>query len=81
MTHAVGTPASQIVREPGPVKGGKTVIAFAEDPTGYKWELIERAQTKEPLAQVSEPMLPMSTRRCPALYMTMNLTPTYLGCM
>jgi lactoylglutathione lyase len=28
------------------------VIAFAEDPTGYKWELIERAQTKEPLAQV-----------------------------
>lgn len=24
----------QVVREAGPVKGGSTVIAFAEDPTG-----------------------------------------------
>ena len=30
-----------ITREPGPVKGGKTVIAFVEDPDGYKIELIE----------------------------------------
>lgn len=29
-------------REPGPVKGGKTVIAFVDDPTGYKFELSER---------------------------------------
>lgn len=30
-----------ITREPGPVKGGSTVIAFVEDPDGYKVELIE----------------------------------------
>ena len=28
-------------REPGPVKGGSTVIAFLEDPDGYRIELIE----------------------------------------
>ena len=32
-----------ITREPGPVKGGNTVIAFVEDPDGYKVELIETA--------------------------------------
>ncbi len=32
-----------ITREPGPVKGGNTVIAFITDPDGYKIELIERA--------------------------------------
>jgi lactoylglutathione lyase len=32
-----------ITREPGPVKGGSTVIAFITDPDGYKIELIERA--------------------------------------
>ncbi|GIX23466.1 MULTISPECIES: lactoylglutathione lyase [Caldimonas] len=32
----------QITREPGPVKGGSTVIAFVTDPDGYKIELIER---------------------------------------
>lgn len=31
-----------ITREPGPVKGGKTVIAFVTDPDGYKVELIQR---------------------------------------
>jgi lactoylglutathione lyase len=31
----------KIVREPGPMKHGKTVIAFIEDPNGYKIELIE----------------------------------------
>lgn len=31
-----------ITREPGPVKGGKTVIAFVADPDGYKIELIQR---------------------------------------
>ena len=30
-----------ITREAGPVKGGNTVIAFVEDPDGYKVELIE----------------------------------------
>lgn len=32
----------KITREPGPMKHGKTVIAFIEDPNGYKIELIER---------------------------------------
>ena len=32
-----------VTREPGPVKGGSTVIAFVTDPDGYKIELIERA--------------------------------------
>lgn len=31
-----------VTREPGPVKGGTTVIAFITDPDGYKVELIER---------------------------------------
>ena len=30
-----------VTREPGPVKGGSTLIAFVEDPDGYKVELIE----------------------------------------
>ncbi|OGA80242.1 MAG: lactoylglutathione lyase [Burkholderiales bacterium RIFCSPHIGHO2_01_FULL_63_240] len=33
-----------ITREPGPIKGGTTVIAFITDPDGYKIELIERPQ-------------------------------------
>jgi lactoylglutathione lyase len=32
----------KISREPGPVKFGTTVIAFIDDPNGYKIELIER---------------------------------------
>ena len=32
----------KITREPGPVKFGTTVIAFVEDPDGYKVELIQR---------------------------------------
>jgi lactoylglutathione lyase len=31
----------KITREPGPMKHGTTVIAFVEDPDGYKVELIE----------------------------------------
>jgi len=31
-----------ITREAGPVKGGTTMIAFVQDPDGYKIELIER---------------------------------------
>jgi len=33
----------KVTREPGPMKHGTTVIAFVEDPDGYKIELIERA--------------------------------------
>ncbi len=32
----------KVSREAGPVKGGSTVIAFVEDPDGYKIELIEK---------------------------------------
>ncbi len=37
--RAAGT---KITREPGPVKFGTTIIAFVEDPDGYKIELIQR---------------------------------------
>ena len=33
----------RITREPGPMKHGSTVIAFVEDPNGYKIELIQTA--------------------------------------
>lgn len=32
----------QVVRQPGPMKHGTTVIAFVKDPNGYMIELIER---------------------------------------
>jgi lactoylglutathione lyase len=34
----------KVTREPGPMKHGSTVIAFVEDPTGYKIELIQLKQ-------------------------------------
>jgi lactoylglutathione lyase len=34
---------AKVTREPGPVKFGKTIIAFVEDPDGYKIELVQRA--------------------------------------
>jgi lactoylglutathione lyase len=33
---------AKITREAGPVKFGTTVIAFVEDPDGYKVELVQR---------------------------------------
>jgi len=39
--EAVRKAGGNVTREPGPVKGGKTVIAFVEDPDGYKIEFIE----------------------------------------
>ena len=33
----------KVTRAAGPVKGGSTVIAFVEDPDGYKIELIQRS--------------------------------------
>jgi lactoylglutathione lyase len=39
---AVRSKGGNVTREAGPVKGGTTVIAFVEDPDGYKIELIER---------------------------------------
>ena len=39
---AVKARGGNVTREAGPVKGGATVIAFVQDPDGYKIELIER---------------------------------------
>jgi len=38
-----------ISRAPGPVKGGKTVIAFIKDPDGYSIELIENKDSDQGL--------------------------------
>lgn len=38
---AISGKGGRVVREPGPMKHGSTVIAFVEDPDGYKVELIE----------------------------------------
>lgn len=44
--NAVRTNEGKITREPGPVKGGSTIIAFVEDPDGYKIEFIENKSAK-----------------------------------
>ena len=38
---AVRAKGGNVTRDAGPVKGGTTVIAFVQDPDGYKIELIE----------------------------------------
>ena len=38
----IKTRGGVVSREAGPVKGGSTIIAFVEDPDGYKIELIQR---------------------------------------
>lgn len=38
---AIAAAGGRVVRPPGPVKHGTTVIAFVEDPDGYRIELIE----------------------------------------
>ena len=47
----------KVSREPGPMKHGSTVIAFVEDPDGYKVELIQlshssTSEAKEPARSV-----------------------------
>lgn len=39
--EAIRQQGGKVSREPGPMKHGTTVIAFVEDPDGYKIELIE----------------------------------------
>jgi len=39
---AIRQRGGKVVREAGPMKHGSTVIAFAEDPDGYKIELIQK---------------------------------------
>jgi len=43
---AVRAAGGAVTREAGPVKGGTTVIAFVQDPDGYKIELIERRRDR-----------------------------------
>jgi lactoylglutathione lyase len=43
---AVRAKGGSVTREAGPVKGGTTVIAFVQDPDGYKIELIENKRPK-----------------------------------
>lgn len=52
MVEDIRAKGGDITREPGPVKGGSSVIAFVKDPDGYLFELIQRASTPEPLCQV-----------------------------
>ncbi|XP_066330277.1 lactoylglutathione lyase-like [Miscanthus floridulus] len=52
LAENIKSKGGKITREPGPVKGGSTVIAFAQDPDDYMFELIQRAETPEPLCQV-----------------------------
>ena len=42
LCEQIGKAGGKVTRAPGPVKFGTTVIAFVEDPDGYKIELIER---------------------------------------
>ncbi|KMM17002.1 lactoylglutathione lyase [Synechococcus sp. GFB01] len=47
---AIRAKGGRVVREPGPMQHGSTVIAFVEDPDGYKVELIELTSRAEPAA-------------------------------
>jgi lactoylglutathione lyase len=55
--EAIKAQGGNVVREPGPMKHGSTVIAFVQDPNGYKIELIQLGtqgsaqKTEEPTAQ------------------------------
>jgi lactoylglutathione lyase len=44
---AIKAAGGKVIREAGPMKHGTRVLAFVEDPTGYKIELLEKA-TGEP---------------------------------
>jgi lactoylglutathione lyase len=45
----------QVVREPGPMKHGSTVIAFVQDPDGYKVELIQMGTSAGHRATEAQP--------------------------
>ena len=46
---AIRNAGGKVTREAGPVKGGTTIIAFVDDPDGYKIELIENKQASQAL--------------------------------
>ncbi len=45
---AVREKGGKVTREAGPMKHGTTVIAFVEDPDGYKIEFIQRKKDGQP---------------------------------
>ena len=55
--NAIREQGGQIVREPGPMKHGSTVIAFVQDPDGYKVELIQLSSRGANQSESSEPQL------------------------
>ncbi|GAB4836467.1 Lactoylglutathione lyase, partial [Ancistrocladus abbreviatus] len=52
MVENIRAKGGNITREPGPVEGGSSQIAFVKDPDGYAFELIQRGPTPEPICQV-----------------------------
>ncbi|GAB2212660.1 hypothetical protein Droror1_Dr00020639 [Drosera rotundifolia] len=52
LVEKVRSLGGNVSREPGPVKGGNSIIAFVKDPDGYAFELIQRGPTPEPLCQI-----------------------------
>ncbi len=56
--EAIKEKGGKVVREPGPMKHGSTVIAFVEDPTGYKIELIQlKSKATDSAQKEAEPQL------------------------
>ena len=49
MCENVRQAGGRVTRDAAPVKGGKTIIAFVEDPDGYKLELIQNNQSDKAL--------------------------------
>ena len=52
LVENIRSKGGNVTREPGPVKGGSSHIAFVKDPDGYIFELIQREKIGEPLCQV-----------------------------
>ncbi|MGF1568895.1 MAG: lactoylglutathione lyase [Nodosilinea sp.] len=57
----IKTKGGQVVREPGPMKHGSTVIAFVQDPDGYKVELIQLGTSDGHLRSAATPQAMAST--------------------
>ncbi|ABA19765.1 Glyoxalase I [Trichormus variabilis ATCC 29413] len=55
--ESIKNQGGKVVREPGPMKHGSTVIAFVEDPDGYKIELIQLSNQSETVKQDSSEQL------------------------
>ncbi|MBM5815923.1 MAG: lactoylglutathione lyase [Cyanobacteria bacterium K_Offshore_surface_m2_239] len=52
---AIAEKGGRVVRPPGPMKHGSTVIAFVEDPDGWRVELIQTAAPAPPDAPSAAP--------------------------